>query len=197
MKKQNSEKKEKRTRNWVFVVYPESAPEDWIEILKQQQIEFVVSPLHDMDISDANTGELKKAHWHVLLCFSSVKSYEQVLEITKLVNGTIPQICNSFKGTVRYMVHRDDPNKAQYNVLDIQVYGDVDIVSPFKTSVSRYEAIKEMLAYIKANNIIEFQDLMDYAVTEQEEWFRYLCDNTAYVIQQYIKSCRHRNSDKQ
>ena len=49
-----------------------------------------------------------------------------------------------------------------------------------------------MLNYVNDNNITEFQDLMNYAMEEQEEWFRYLCDNCAYVVQEYIKSVRHR-----
>ena len=93
---------------------------------------------------------------------------------------------------IRYFVHRDNPEKAQYEVKDIYVFGDLDIVSPFKTATSRYDAIREMLAYVKENGIIEFQDLMDYAMVEQEEWFRYLCDNSAYIVQEYIKSARHR-----
>ena len=127
-----------------------------------------------------------------MLCFDSVKAFSQVESITKSLNCPIPQPVNSYKGTIRYMIHKDDPLKYQYNMADIEVYGDIDIVSPFQTSTSRYEAIREMLAYVKENGIIEFQDLMDYAMIEQEEWFRYLCDNSAYIIQEYIKSARHR-----
>lgn len=183
---------EKRTRNWVFILYPESAPIDWKERLKKEMVSFVISPFHDCDVSDDNTGELKKAHYHIMLCFDSVKAFSQVESITKSLNCPIPQPVNSYKGTIRYMIHKDDPLKYQYNMADIEVYGDIDIVSPFQTSTSRYEAIREMLAYVKENGIIEFQDLMDYAMIEQEEWFRYLCDNSAYIIQEYIKSARHR-----
>ena len=190
--KKITEEKEKRTRNWVFVLYPESAPVDWKEKLKEEMVSFVVSPIHDCDVSDDNTGELKKAHYHIMLCFDSVKAFSQVEKITKSLNCPIPQPVNSYKGTIRYMIHKDDPLKYQYNMADIEVYGDIDIVSPFQTSTSRYEAIREMLAYVKENGIIEFQDLMDYAMIEQEEWFRYLCDNSAYIIQEYIKSARHR-----
>ena len=155
-------------------------------------ISFAVSPLHDLDISDENTGVLKKAHYHIMLCFDSMKAFSQVEAITKKLNCPIPQPVNSYKGTIRYMVHKDDANKHQYNINDIYVYGDIDIVTPFQTATSRYDAIKEMLNYVKENNITEFQDLMDYAMVEQEEWFRYLCDNSAYIVQEYIKSARHR-----
>lgn len=190
--KTTEKKADKRTRNWVFILYPESAPTNWKELLKEEMISFAVSPLHDLDISDENTGVLKKAHYHIMLCFDSMKAFSQVEAITKKLNCPIPQPVNSYKGTIRYMVHKDDANKHQYNINDIYVYGDIDIVTPFQTATSRYDAIKEMLNYVKENNITEFQDLMDYAMVEQEEWFRYLCDNSAYIVQEYIKSARHR-----
>lgn len=187
-----SEKKDNRTRNWSFIIYPESAPENWKELLLKQMVKFAVSPLHNEDINEG-TGEFKKPHYHIYLSFEGKKSYEQVKTMIEPLNGTIPQTVNSAKGLIRYFVHKDNPEKAQYSINDIYCFGDIDIVSPFKTSSSRYEAIKEMIQFIKSQNITEFQDLMDYAMMEEEEWFRYLCDNSAYIIQEYIKSARHRN----
>lgn len=185
-------KKDNRNRNWTFIVYPESAPENWYQILQDKMLNFAVSPLHDIDILESETGEVKKAHYHVLLCFGGNKSFEQIKEITDELNCPIPQQVANCRGMIRYFVHKDNSDKAQYNVADIRVHGDIDIISPFKTSTSRYDAIKEMLAYVKEHQIVEFQDLMDYAMVEEEEWFRYLCDNSAYIVQEYIKSARHR-----
>ena len=38
-----------RFRNACFLVYPDSAPVDWIEILRAQKVPVIVSPLHDKD----------------------------------------------------------------------------------------------------------------------------------------------------
>lgn len=184
-------KKDTRTRNWSFIIYPESAPQDWKEQLQEEMTPFAVSPLHDEDINEG-TGELKKAHFHVLICFEGKKSFEQVKTITERFNASIPQRVNSAKGLIRYFVHKDNPEKHQYDIANIYAYGDIDVVTPFKTSTSRYEAIKQMKIYIKENNIIEFADLLDYSADNNEEWFRYLCDSCAYIVQQYIKSLRHR-----
>lgn len=179
-----------RTRNWTFIVYPESAPNNWKEILQEQHINFAVSPCHDKDVNP--TGELKKAHYHVLLAFDSVKSYSQVLDITTSLNATIPQKVESVVGLIRYFVHIDNPEKFQYDVKDIFVFGAIDIIKPFETATARYEALREMRAYINENNIMEFSDLYDYAAEENEVWFRYLSDNCAYVINQHIKSKRYK-----
>lgn len=41
--------------------------------------------------------------------FPSVKSYEQILEITNKLNTPPPQKAMSAKGVVRYMIHMDNP----------------------------------------------------------------------------------------
>ena len=194
--KQAKKKKDVRTRVWTFILYPESAPENWIDILIDMHLEFVVSPLHDQD-RDA-TGELKKPHWHVMLMFAGVKSYEQVKEITEKVNGTIPERCHNAKAMVRYMAHIDNPDKAQYKVGDIKAYGGVDLQDLLRpTSSERYEIIREMIDYVREQNIIELQDLIDYAIQERyDDWFPLLCDSCTYVINQYIKSLRHRVKPK-
>lgn len=190
MAKQTS--KDTRTRNWTIVVYPDSAPSNWRDIINDIHIEWIESPLHDKDV-DAN-GEYKKAHWHILLMFGSVKSYEQVVEITDLLNCPIPNKCHNSKALVRYMAHIDNPDKAQYDPNLIIPHGGVDIAELLRPSSSeRYSLIKDMMIFVKGNEIIEFQDLMDYAMTYKfDDWFPLLCDNSSIVMINYIKSIRHR-----
>lgn len=183
----------KRTRNWVCIVYPDSAPENWRSIIDDYHIQWIESPLHNLDVNP-DTGELKKAHWHVLLLFDGVKTFDQVKEITSKINAAIPVKCASSKGTVRYMAHLDNPEKAQYNFSDIKAHGGADVSELLKpTSSERYKFINEMCDFIKDNEITEFQDVVDYArINHFETWFPLLCDNSAYIIGQYVKSQRHR-----
>ena len=69
-----------RTRSWSFVLYEDSAPDNWRDILDDMHIEWIESPWHDKDVN-AN-GEPKKKHKHILLIFPGKKSYEQIKEIT-------------------------------------------------------------------------------------------------------------------
>lgn len=190
MAKENS--KDTRAKNWTIVVYPDSAPANWRDIIQDTHIEWVESPLHDRDV-DAN-GEYKKPHWHILLLFSSLKSYEQVREFTDYLNCPIPNKCHNSKALVRYMAHLDNPDKAQYDPTLIKSYGGVDIAELLRPSSSeRYSIIKDMMLFVKHNNISEFQDLMDYAMEFKfDEWFPLLCDNSSIVMINYIKSIRHR-----
>ena len=185
-------KKDTRTRNWTIVLYPESAPENWRSILDEMHIEWIESPLHEDDVNP--DGEKKKAHWHILLMFGGVKSYEQVEELCIELNCPRPERCHNAKAMVRYMAHLDHPDKAQYNISDIVPHGGVDIAEMLRPNSSeRYTLIREMISFIRDNDIIEFQDIMDYASEfRSDDWFPLLCDNSAFVIDKYVKSQRHR-----
>lgn len=193
----SSGNKDSRTRNWTFVLYEDSAPDNWRALLDELHIEWVESPWHDRDVNA--DGQPKKKHKHILLLFGGVKSYEQVLEVTSSLNSPIPQRVHNAKAMVRYMAHLDNPEKAQYNPSEIVSHGGVDIAELLRPSSSeRYSLIREMIEFVKGNDIDEFQDLLDYASSERfDDWFPLLCDNSAYVVGQYIKSKRNRSIPRQ
>ena len=196
MSEKKSSGKETRTRTWTFVIYPESAPENWRELLDDEHIEWAESPLHDKDVN-AN-GEVKKAHKHILLMFGGVKSYEQVKELTDKCNAPIPQRCHNARAMVRYMAHLDNPEKAQYSVSDIIPHGGLDVAEMLRPSSSeRYTLIGEMIDYITEHNVIEMEDLILYARRERfDDWFPLLCDSAAYVLGSFLKSKRNRAKPK-
>lgn len=78
---------------------------------------------------------------------------------------------------------------------DMIVYGGVDVDELLKkTTTDRYKLIKEMIEFIDEQGIVEFKSLMDYAMKFKfDDWFPLLCDNSAYVIQEYIKSNRYKS----
>lgn len=179
-----------RVRNWTFVLYPESAPSDWRERLDSLHIQWVESPLHQFD-TNAN-GEVKKAHYHVLLIFPGKKSYEQIFQITDSLHCPRPERCLDAQGLVRYMAHMDNPEKYQYSASEIVGHGGVDVSEYLKpTSGQRYQLIAEMADFISENGVTEFKQLFDYArVHKFDSWFPLLCDNSTYVLNVYIRSIR-------
>lgn len=183
--------KSTRTRNWTVVVYPESLPEEWIELLNSFNIEYIISPLHDSDTNGAE--EEKKAHYHVLLMFGGVKTYDQVKELIKPLNCPAPQKVHNAKSLVRYFLHLDHPDKHQYNKNDLVTYGGVDISEMLRPSASeRYELIAEMIEFIRVEGITEFTAIVNVAyMKRKEDWFPLLCDNSAFIINKYIQSNRH------
>lgn len=189
-------KKDDRSRNWVIIVYPESAPDDWRGILDNMRVQWIESPLHDKDTNP--DGTIKKAHWHIILAFGSKKSYKQVKEIADKLNAPVPQKVHNMKGQVRYLIHLDNPEKYQYSVEEVKSHGGIDVDKYFKaTSSQRYEMIREMIDFVNENNILEMKDLIDYASKNRfDDWFPLLCDNSLIIMDAYIRSNRNSQTRK-
>ena len=183
-----------RTRNFATIVYEDSAPKDWINILKEQFIPCFISPYHDKDINP--TGEPKKPHWHVLIMYDSVKTLEQAKDVVSLINGVGIEYVQSLRGYARYLCHLDNPEKHLYNTADVQCLSGADYVSTIDLSIDKYKAIAEMIQYIKENNIYYYSDLLEYACYSRYDWFRVLCDCGSYVVSHYIKENYFKLSQK-
>lgn len=185
-------KRDDRTRNWNFILYPESAPENWRDIIDETRIEWVESPLHDKDINP--TGEPKKSHYHISLLFPTNKSYEQVSELVVTQLGQpIPIKCQSVKGSIRYMAHKDNPDKYQYDWNDIVCHGGADLqalCSP--TATERLQIQKDIIAYIRDADIVEFADIVNYAVDAGlSDWLNVLLNFSTISINAYVRSRRY------
>ena len=180
-----------RTRNFATVVYPESAPENWQEILSEECVPSFISPLHDKDKNPP--GEDKKPHYHVLIMFEGVKTAEQAIEIFTKIGGVGCEKVNSIRGYARYLCHLDNPEKAQYNQDDVRCLGGADYFATIGLPTDKYKAIKEMIDFCNENGIISYSDLLEYCSVERFDWFRVLCDNGTVVIKEYLKSKRWTN----
>lgn len=189
-------RKDNRKRNWVCVAYPDSAPDNWRDIMDDEHIEWVESPLHDKDVNADGTP--KKPHWHVLMLFDGNKSFEQVKEICDKIHATIPQYVQSVRGQVRYFAHLDNPEKAQYKVSEIIAHGGVDLQEMLRpTSSCRYEMIRDMIRYVRDNEVTEYIDFLYFCGEERyDDWYPLLCDSASYVISCAITSQRHKLKNK-
>ncbi len=176
----------KRTRNFGTVVYPESAPDGWLEWLGEQCIPCFISPLHDSDINP--DGEQKKPHYHVLLMYDGVKTQEQVQPVFDSIGGVGFEIVQSTRGYARYLCHLDNPEKHQYNPDEVRTFGGVDYMEVIGLPVDELKAIGEMMAFVDENMITSFAQLLRYAKDNNDSWFRLLIRKCAFVMREYIKS---------
>lgn len=175
-----------RTRNFATVVYPESAPDGWQEILSQQFVPAFISPLHDKDVNP--TGEPKKPHYHVVLMFDGVKTREQAQDIISKINGVGCEVIQSIRGYARYLCHLDNPEKAQYKQEDVRSLCGADYPGTIGLVTDKYKAIGEMIDYCEDNGIYSYSELLKYCRMERFDWFRVLCDNGTVVMKEYLKS---------
>jgi hypothetical protein len=176
----------KRARNFACVVYPESAPEDWQQILSDQFIPAFISPLHDRDVNPG--GESKKHHYHILLMYEGVKTNEQVRQVFDLIGGVGLEVVQSLRGYARYLCHLDNPEKVQYDTDDVKCLCGADYYGIIGLPTDRYKVISDIMDFCKEQHIDVYADLVDYCRESRYDWFRVLCDNGTYVISRYLKS---------
>lgn len=190
-----SEKKtDARFRNWATVVYPESAPKNWQEILEQQFIPAFISPLHDKDQNP--NGEAKKPHYHVIVMFEGKKSKDQVKCIFDLIGGVGIEKVNSLRGYARYLCHLDNPEKAKYDEADVLSLGGADYIGVIGLVIDKYKAIGEIIDFCDAYTIYSYSDLLLYCKNNRFDWFRVLCDNGTFVIKEYLQSKKWTDDQK-
>lgn len=180
------EKSTRRVRSWASIVYPESAAENWMQLLGEKCIPVMISPLHEKDVNP--TGEPKKPHYHVLFTFDGVKSRDQVEEFVDLIRGVGLEAVGSTRGYARYLCHLDNPEKAQYNPSDVKCYGGADYMAIIGLAIDKYVAIKDMMDYCDQYNIVSYAQLLRYCSVERMDWFRVLCDNGTVVMKEFLKS---------
>lgn len=181
-----------KKRNWAFVVYPESAPSDWIEQLQQRGVVGAISPLHDKDLNA--TGEPKKAHWHVIVTYEGPTAQSVVERLTELLNAPKPIPLEQVRGYYRYLTHKDNPEKFQYDEKDIQTLNGFDIRDFVEMTKSEVNAkIRIIQALIQTLDILEYADLLDYLMDNDELADEYdVAISHTILLNTYIKSRRYK-----
>lgn len=182
-----------KKRYWAVIVYPESCPSNWQDILQERGLQVCISPLHDKDLNPDNTP--KKAHWHCILCWENPTTFNNVKELCDELNCPIPQPLDSVRGYYRYLTHKDNPEKYQYDDSLITTINGFDI-SNFSelTNTEVIAILKSIINIIRDNNIFEFSQLVDLLTDNEETFGRNFLDvlsNKYFYINTYLTSYRH------
>lgn len=179
----------KKNRNWATVGYPESLPIDWLDKINDLHVQCAISPLHDKDVD--GLGEPKKPHYHVIFCFDGPTTYKHVKEICDTIGFTNPQVCMSLRGTYRYHLHLDDPDKYQYDDRDRKLLNGFDTTNvEALTTTEVNKIIKTLVEFIEDNDIIEYRDLI-FNLKEETNLYDVAIRHTVF-LNSYITSKRHK-----
>ena len=204
-----------RTRNWTAVVYPDDVPSDWVE--KMDGVKWVQSPLHNKDLNPDGTP--KKSHYHVLLMFSAVKTFQQVFDYfaerfgttetaaaadgeaqtaaaaarLSIIGVALPQMVSDRSALVRYFAHLDNPSKHQYNVSDIVGHGGADVLELLQHNKREVACMLiDIEQFIDDNNITELCDLSLRLRGHNIEWYLIVTTQHTYYFNAYLRSRRHK-----
>lgn len=183
-----------KSRNWTFLLYPESCVDNWKDILEETGLPIAISPLHEYD-KNAD-GTVKKPHYHIMLLFDGPTTYNNVLKLTELVKGTIPKRVLSVVGMYRYFTHSDNPEKYQYQSTDIISLNGFDIKDINPITTSQKIAIKKGIQrMIIERHIFEYCDLLDILLEEDNSDFYEIASNNTLFFDRYISSRRNKLKD--
>lgn len=180
-----------KARHWGIVVYPESAPENWMELIAQTHLAFAVSPIHDKDHNP--DGELIKPHWHVILSWDGPQRASAAIKMAEMVGAPQPIKLESVRGAYRYFTHKDHPDKYQYDEKDIKVYNGFDISNHISfTKEEKYQAFTQIRQIIRDNNVTEYEELLDVLEKMDYNLLKVAYDNT-HMLNAVLRSRRHKN----
>lgn len=165
-----------RSNLWSFLIYPrDSAPDNYLNMCSSWHIPILLSPVHLPD-PDGDEDEKYKDHVHVMILFSSLKSLDQVKVYSDQLHGTRPFIVHSSGGLIRYFIHRDNPEKPQYNIDDLVSFSGFEYLSAFDTvfnSKKCYSVLENLILTYQFHNLIDlYQFLISNNMTEYLEFLR-------------------------
>lgn len=198
---QKNEKKQqnKKSRNWTFLVYPDSAPEEWEDYLQGLRY---CHCRHNLDVFK-DTGKIKKDHIHVIISFDGPTTFNAVKELTDSLNSPFPQPVRSLRGAIRYLIHADNKDKYQYKREDIVSVGmDQEIKEAFSVKksdeqkkverVSCYKQIKDIIKNQKLTSWEQLDDALDDL--DDVDLLDYV-GNHAFLIDRHLNENWHRYVD--
>ena len=182
-----------KKRHWAMVLYPESAPKNWRELLQQTGLQCAISPLHDRDINP--TGDPKKSHYHVIMSYSGPTTFNNVKSLTDSLFQPIPIALDQVRGYYRYLTHMDNPEKAQYNECDISTLNGFNIADFVDLTRSELLHIKKSIfSLIQVEDILEYSDLIDFLLSGEMMVELDVASSNTLLFDRYVSSRRNKRT---
>lgn len=182
----------KRSRSFMFLIYPEGLADDFIEVLNNSGGKgFYI--LHDMDKLEDGTD--KKPHYHVLIMFENARSLGSVSKLAircGAANGYVEPI-NYTVAYARYLCHMDSPSKYKYEPSEVTNFGGADYEKFCETNADREKkklnVIYQVINFICDNKIYSYARLLEYCCNCRQEWLKALLSpSVGRMVLEYIKS---------
>lgn len=197
-----------RLRNFGFLIYEDRTP-NWRAQLQDLHVCSAVSPLHDKDRYEEDfdgdeerpphkAGDLKEPHRHGLLMFDGKKSIAQVRKLLEPLGIKWVEPVASLRGYSRYLCHLDEPQegvpypKHIYDISGIELFCGASIDLSKALSGEELKRVRaEVLSWIREYNVMEYADVVDYALEREPDWLEYVCNKTVFLTG-YLRSVRGR-----
>lgn len=185
-----------KKRDWAFILYPESMPDNWEDVIAEIGCPIALSPLHDKDTASETDEEQKKAHYHAIIRFDGPTTYNNVKNVLEPLNGPIPKPINNIKGAYRYFTHKDNPEKFQYDEKDIRLFNGFNPEDVIELSASEKRSLRAAVQrLIVQEDFLEYSELMDYLLDNDLMDMYELASTTTIFFNNYIQSRRYKRQN--
>ena len=179
-----------KSKYFCCLLYPDSTTYDVEKVIKslaEEHLTFAVSPIHDRDVDD--DGCLKKSHYHLLLAYSSATTLNNIcgwFNACGMPESDLHavRVCASGVGYYRYLTHKDNPDKFQYDDNDIRVFNDSDeIFKKFsKTASNKIDDLVRIFHIVDELDTISFHNLIQYLMLNERDLFKLVTSSSALAI---------------
>lgn len=168
----------KEARVFWTILYPESS-DDFIQKLANNfNAPCVLSPLHDKDMKEDGSGEIKKAHFHFLAQYSGKKNpYQFYVDLVTCFGekcfNTI-EIVSDLGAGVRYLCHMDEDEtyKYRYNIEDLNCFKGFEVKKYlFEKVGDTLSNVEVMMDFIEMHDFYFYDDLAKYCRREEPMLF--------------------------
>ena len=185
-------KTEKKSRCWLTIVYPESCADGWMDKLREVGLQAIISPLHDKDVNQGETDpEQKKPHYHVMLLWDGPTTKSNAENYIKMIGGVGCIACATIRGSARYLIHLDNPEKYQYKKEDVIVFGGIEYDELIHSASDDVLTFYEIMDFIERNKITSFRMFMVYCRYNRKDWAKLVLDRYRENVFRYIRSMAH------
>lgn len=179
-----------KSKYFCCILYPDSSTYDVDNVIKslaEEHLTFAVSPIHDRDIEV--DGSIKKAHYHLLIAYSSATTLNNIrgwINACGMPESELHsvRVCASGVGYFRYLTHKDNPEKVQYDDNDIRVFNDsAELFKKFSKSASeKIDDLVRIFQIVDELKTISFHTLIQYLMLNERDLFKMVTSSSALAI---------------
>jgi len=182
-----------KSRYFTFLIYPESAPKDWVLRLELTDLPFAISPLHDKDKRETEPGsafpgeeivheEYKKPHYHVIVVYPNTATCDAVRnkiqralgEEWKQALNKVQIVKKGMESMYKYLTHESKDaiakKKYKYNKDDIVLLNQFDIDRYIVLDAhDKEDLLDSVLSTIDKYGLENYKQLMNHMKNHGEE----------------------------
>lgn len=177
---------------WKYVVYPDSAPSNWKEMLDRYGRPWVESPLH--------TPEDEKPHWHIIVDSGKKTTYERACKLCAILGCPHPRYTQYLTRDVRYLAHLDNSKKQQFDLSTepIVAHNGFDLKKHLEGKrADRLVTMREISTFADDRGVLDFYELTEAILEVQDENMFAFVRKNAYMVNSFLANRRaHRHASQ-